>query len=98
MLSVLEVSAPQPDRVEKMRLMVLVGVVTDVRKSVTEEMDMDAIVTMKPVHSAHESDEPGFSKPATPESRANLLVFLASGMSMEISGAVIPIDHAWSTI
>ena len=71
---------------------------TDVRKSVTEEMDMDAIATMKSVHSAHGSDDPGYSKPATPESIANLLTFLSSDMSMEINGAIIPIDHAWSTI
>jgi enoyl-[acyl-carrier-protein] reductase (NADH) len=71
--------------------------VTDIRKSVTEEMDMDAIATMKPVHSVHASDDAGFSEPAMLESIANLLLFLASDMSMEISGAIIPIDHAWST-
>jgi enoyl-[acyl-carrier-protein] reductase (NADH) len=59
---------------------------------------MDAIATLKPVHSAHVSDDPWLSKPATPENIANLLVFLASDMSQEISGAIIPIDHARSTI
>ena len=85
-------------RWELLRTLFLAGVVTDIRKSVTKDMDLDAIATMKPVHSAHVSDDPGFSKPATPESIANLPVFLSSDMSMEVSGAVISIEHAWSTI
>ena len=59
---------------------------------------MDAIAAMKPVQSARVSDDLGFSKPATPEGIANLLVFLASDVSIEVSGVIIPIDHAWSTI
>lgn len=42
----------------------------DTRKSVTKEMDMDVIATIKPVHSAQVSDDPGFSKPAMPENIA----------------------------
>ncbi len=61
-------------------------------------MDMDAIAVMKPDHEAHVNQNPGFNQPATPESIANLLLFLTSGMSQEISGAFIPVDHAWSTI
>ena len=67
-------------------------------KSVTEEMDRAFIATMKPVHAAHVSVKSCFSRPASPESLANLVVLLASDMSQDISGTVILIDYAWSTV
>lgn len=61
-------------------------------------MDAIAVMKVKPIHEAHVNQNPGFNQPASPESIANLLLFLSSDMSQEISGAIIPIDHAWSTI
>ena len=49
-----------------------VGVVTEIRKSVTWELDMDAIATMKPAHSGHVSDDPAFTKPVTLEGNSEL--------------------------
>lgn len=60
------------------------------------KFDMDAAAKMKPVLDAHQrSDRSDISKP---NDIAQLLLFLASDASSTISGALIPIDRAWSTI
>ena len=84
---------PMPDY-----LLSCVGVKTNIGQSRIGDLDMDAVEVMKPIHTAHVNDSPGFNQPASAESIANLLLFMTSDMSMEISGAIIPIDHAWSTI
>ena len=59
--------------------------------------DMDAFETMKPVQLAHMPDQ-SKGPTITPEEVAEVLLFLASGLSSKVNGAVIPIDDAWSTI
>ncbi|KAJ5223939.1 hypothetical protein N7468_008481 [Penicillium chermesinum] len=59
--------------------------------------DKDALAAMSPIHAAHSSDrEKGYA--ITPDDVANSLLFLISSSSRRISGAVIPVDNAWSTI
>ncbi|KAJ5464396.1 Short-chain dehydrogenase/reductase SDR [Penicillium daleae] len=59
--------------------------------------DNAALETMSPVHQAHASDRPkGLG--VEPDDIAQCLLFLISKQSKRISGAVIPIDNAWSVI
>lgn len=61
----------------------------------TQNTDLNAIETMKHIHAAH---MPGGQPYILPEEVARLILFLASDGSMQVNGAVIPIDNAWSTI
>nr|BAW27600.1 putative short-chain dehydrogenase [Aspergillus stellatus] len=59
--------------------------------------DKDAMAAMTPIHAAHSSDRAkGFA--ITPDDVAQSLLFLISPASRRISGAVVPVDNAWSTI
>ncbi|KIV81302.1 hypothetical protein PV11_03497 [Exophiala sideris] len=62
-----------------------------------DDMDQDAYAAIKPVHELHTVWHTGQSS-APPQLLANVLLFLVSDMSAEMSGAIIPVDHAWSTI
>lgn len=73
------------------------GVATNILASVTTKYDLDAAATMTPVHNLHHVDM-NDSNICQPEDVANLLLFLVSDASSQISGAIIPIDQAWSTI
>lgn len=59
-------------------------------------MDPMGTAAVTPIHSLYAGHD--HAHIATPEAQANVLMFLASSMSAEISGAIIPVDHAWSTI
>lgn len=61
------------------------------------DMDEAGYARLKPIHDVHSSwsSQKGMS---TPQDQANILVFLVSDMSKEVSGAIIPVDRAWSTI
>lgn len=58
---------------------------------------MEAFETMKPIQLAHMPDQ-SKGPSITPEEVARVLVFLVSGLSSRVNGAVIPVDDAWSTI
>jgi len=65
-----------------------------------DKMDLAAYATMEPVHNLHGEQgrtQPGMQR-ASPKMMANVMLFLVSDASQEISGAIIPVDHAWSTI
>ena len=61
------------------------------------KIDTEAFKALKPVLYAH---TPVLSKPVPIDVSdvADAIVFLASDASKKISGAVVPIDQAWSTI
>jgi len=77
--------------------MVRLGVQTNITQSIDlSKMDQIGTAAMTPIHSLYAGKD--HTHMATPEAQANILIFLASSMSAEISGAIIPVDHAWSTI
>jgi len=70
------------------------GVATNITSSIdTNNMDMEAYAILKPIHDVH-----SFNPKTSVEQISNLLLFLSSDASKTISGAIIPIDYAWSTI
>ncbi|EXJ90057.1 hypothetical protein A1O3_03125 [Capronia epimyces CBS 606.96] len=76
------------------------GVETNIMKSShwdRMDMDQEASATIKPVHDLHLNGPSGMTM-STAQQQANVLLFLLSDLSEEISGAVIPVDHGWSTI
>ncbi|KAJ5425433.1 hypothetical protein N7465_000503 [Penicillium sp. CMV-2018d] len=60
------------------------------------DIDKDALASMQPVLAGHLAD--GQWPYIGPEEIAHTLIFLASNLSARISGSVIPIDNAWSTM
>ncbi|KAL3457938.1 hypothetical protein BJX64DRAFT_292696 [Aspergillus heterothallicus] len=62
------------------------------------DMDFEALETMKPVHRAHMPPDSNPQPYIRAVDVAATIVFLASETSRHISGAVIPIDNAWSVI
>jgi enoyl-[acyl-carrier-protein] reductase (NADH) len=56
---------------------------------------MGAMKFIKPVHYLGAVDGIGF---AEPQKQANVLAFLISNLSSEISGSVIPVDFDWRTL
>lgn len=77
---------------------VTLGVPTGIVQASNPDLwDNAALETMSPVHQAHASDRPkGLG--VEPDDIAQCLLFLISKQSKRISGAVIPIDNAWSVI
>ncbi|PSK54800.1 Levodione reductase [Elsinoe australis] len=79
------------------------GAATNITQDLTK-MDAGSMARARPVQDLHAlpgaatdykqlaSNVPG------PERQSNVLVFLMSDLSAEVSGAIIPVDHAWSTI
>ncbi|KIJ29344.1 hypothetical protein M422DRAFT_214995 [Sphaerobolus stellatus SS14] len=59
--------------------------------------DIAAFMKMKPVHDIHANLMTGEGK-IHPDVLADVLLFLASDLSRGVTGAVIPIDNAWSVI
>lgn len=61
------------------------------------KIDTEAFKALEPVLYAH---TPDLSKPVPIDVSdvADATVFLASNVGKKISGAVVPIDQAWSTI
>lgn len=71
---------------------------TGIRDSVdTTRFDKEAMDMMSIIHQAHGSDQ-GKGLGLEPEDIAHCLLFLMSDRSKGISGAIIPVDNAWSTI
>jgi len=62
-----------------------------------KDMDMKAYLKMKPIHDIHVDLDAGHPKPQVDDVVA-ILLFLSSDMSKAISGSIIPVDYAWSTI
>ncbi|EXJ72570.1 uncharacterized protein A1O5_03716 [Cladophialophora psammophila CBS 110553] len=72
------------------------GVMTAITDSIDmSKVDQASLAVLKGAHDL--SVIPGRNR-ATPESIANIIVFLASDLSSEISGAIISADSAWCTI
>ncbi|KAL2826226.1 NAD(P)-binding protein [Aspergillus cavernicola] len=71
---------------------------TGIRDGVdASQFDKEALNMMSTIHQAYSSDqEKGIH--LKPEDVAHSLLFLLSEHSRRISGAIIPIDNAWSTI
>lgn len=73
------------------------GVATGITGSVdNSKFDLEASATMAPIHGVHITSTG--QAPIQPDEIAQTLVFLVSDGSSKISGAIIPIDIAWSTI
>ena len=61
------------------------------------QFDSEALAMMSVIHQAHASDHAkGFG--LQPEDLAHSLLYFLSDLSKGISGAVIPVDNAWSAI
>ena len=61
------------------------------------KIDIEAFKASEPVMNAHAPD-PSKEVPIDVFDVADAIVFLASDASKKISGAVLPVDKAWSTI
>ena len=59
-------------------------------------MDREGSAAIGPIIGAHMAGASGL--PMTPEAVAPSLIYLASDKAAFISGALLPIDMAWSTI
>ena len=53
---------------------------------------------LRPITDAHIPYKDGQPQLAAPEDMVGILLFLASDMSKKMSGAIIPVDNAWSAI
>ncbi|EAT91002.1 hypothetical protein SNOG_01353 [Parastagonospora nodorum SN15] len=72
------------------------GVNTSILSSIDQtKVDMGAMKFMQPVHDLGVVNGIGL---ADPQKHANVLAFLISDLSSEISGSIIPVDHGWSTL
>ncbi|KAL0575653.1 hypothetical protein V5O48_006309 [Marasmius crinis-equi] len=71
-----------------------------VQSSPPETWDMAGFSKLAPVTSLHlpNHGRDGWPKSGEPAVIAEVLLFLASDASAGINGAVVPVDHAWSTI
>ncbi|KAF4549485.1 Short chain dehydrogenase-like protein 61 [Elsinoe fawcettii] len=81
------------------------GVATNITQSVDlSKMDAGGMGRARPVQNLHNKTgtTANYENMAAlvpgPERQSNVLAFLMSDLSAEISGAIIPVDHAWSTI
>lgn len=61
------------------------------------KVDMEAFESLQPVLEAHIPDRTK-GPPIDVSDVADAIVFLASDASKKISGAILPVDEAWSTI
>ncbi|KAE8442200.1 hypothetical protein EG329_003729 [Mollisiaceae sp. DMI_Dod_QoI] len=74
------------------------GVQTNIYKSIDiTKLDQKATAVLQPVQSMMMIGGDYTTFP-TPDKIANVLLFLASDLSAEINGAIIPVDHGWSVI
>ncbi|KUJ17241.1 NAD(P)-binding protein [Mollisia scopiformis] len=74
------------------------GVQTNIYKSIdVTKLDMKATGILQPVQTMMMPNN-DYSKIATPDKIANVLLFLTSNLSSEMNGAIIPVDHGWSVI
>ncbi|KAK0194892.1 short-chain dehydrogenase/reductase SDR [Armillaria mellea] len=71
-------------------------VATNIGNSV-RDMDVASSMKIRPVIDVHLNTATGEGV-AAPETIAQVIVFLASDASKGISGAILPVDNAWSTI
>ncbi|KAI9745052.1 MAG: hypothetical protein M1818_001330 [Claussenomyces sp. TS43310] len=69
---------------------------TNIGDSVNKDrIDHASYLQIRPVHALH---MPTNVPDIEPQDIANAILFLASDMSKKISGAILPVDKAWSTI
>jgi NAD(P)-dependent dehydrogenase (short-subunit alcohol dehydrogenase family) len=61
------------------------------------KFDMEASAILKPIHDVHLHGSGG-AVPIAPEEVAQTILFLASDRASKISGAMVPIDVAWSVV
>ncbi|KAJ7367033.1 hypothetical protein DFH08DRAFT_836383 [Mycena albidolilacea] len=59
--------------------------------------DMQSLAAIQPIHTLHANLQTGEGM-MTPETVANVLLFLSSDLSKDINGAVLPVDNGWSVI
>lgn len=67
----------------------------------TSKFDMEALATMKPIYDSHSlvnGGELAQNMPLTSDDLAQMIIFLASDRTHRVSGSIIPVDNAWSTI
>jgi enoyl-[acyl-carrier-protein] reductase (NADH) len=82
--------------VYKKKKLIVTGVFTNIQQSIDQtKVDMGAMKFMQPVHDLGAVEGIGL---AEPQKHANVLAFLISDLSSEISGSIIPVDHGWSTL
>jgi NAD(P)-dependent dehydrogenase (short-subunit alcohol dehydrogenase family) len=74
------------------------GTATNITSSVDmTKFDMEAYATLKLIQDAHMHGS-GTNVPIAPEEIAQTIIFLASDRANKISGAMVPIDVAWSVV
>ncbi|MCJ1297797.1 hypothetical protein MMC08_000585 [Hypocenomyce scalaris] len=74
------------------------GMNTNPEKAIDmKKMDMAAYAKLKPIHDVHLDLDNGAAKPE-PELISSMMLYLASDLSVAVSGTIIPVDFAWSTI
>ncbi|KAJ7367042.1 short-chain dehydrogenase/reductase SDR [Mycena albidolilacea] len=59
--------------------------------------DMQSFAALQPIHTLQANYQTGEGI-MTPETVANVLLFLASDLSKDINGVVLPVDNGWSVI
>ncbi|KAJ7367034.1 hypothetical protein DFH08DRAFT_183922 [Mycena albidolilacea] len=59
--------------------------------------DSQSLAAVEPNHALHGNVQTGEGA-MTPETVANVLLFLASDLSKDINGAVLPVDNGWSVV
>ncbi|KAK0213311.1 short-chain dehydrogenase/reductase SDR [Desarmillaria ectypa] len=72
------------------------GVTTNISNTL-RDMDIASSMRIKPILDVHVNAITGEGM-AAPETIAQVIVFLASDPSKGISGTILPVDNAWSTI
>ncbi|KAK7048496.1 short-chain dehydrogenase/reductase SDR [Favolaschia claudopus] len=72
------------------------GVATNISQSIDQsKMDLKSYAALSPVHALGGTEPESMM---SPETVANVLLYLASDLSKGINGAVLPIDNGWSVI
>ncbi|KAJ7796134.1 hypothetical protein B0H14DRAFT_2620153 [Mycena olivaceomarginata] len=74
------------------------AVATNISAGVDQsKFDMQSLAALGPVHALQANMQTGEGV-LSPETVANVLLFLASDLSKDINGAVLPVDSGWSVV
>jgi len=61
------------------------------------KFDMQSYAALQPIHAVQSNHQTGEGV-MTPETVANVLLFLVSDLSKDMNGVVLPVDNGWSVI